>query len=61
MEKIEKYKDKLGRTITVTHDSYNVRIKIDDKKVEEIITKNTFYQRMERGKWELIANGNKKT
>ncbi len=60
MEKIEKYKDKLGRTITVTHDSYNVRIKIDEKKVEEIITKNTFYQRMERGKWEPLVNANKK-
>lgn len=57
MRKIEKYKDKYNRIITVSHDTYNVRIKIDDKKVEEIITKNTFYQRMERGKWEPISNG----
>lgn len=56
MEKIEKYKDKLGRTITVTHDSYNVRIKVDDKKVEEIITKDSFIKRMERCGWEPISN-----
>lgn len=56
MRKIEKYKDKYNRIITVSHDTYNVRIKIDDKKVEEIITKDSFIKRMERCGWEPISN-----
>ena len=51
--KTEYYKDNLGRKIIVTFDSYNVRLKIEGKKVEEIITKQSFELR--RKKWEQIA------
>lgn len=49
----EIYKDNLDRKIIVTFDSYNVRLKIEGKKVEEIITKQSFESR--RKKWEQIA------
>ena len=49
----EIYKDNLGQKITVTFDSYNVRIKIEGKKIEEIITKKSFESR--RKYWEQIA------
>jgi hypothetical protein len=49
----EVYKDNLGRKITVIFDSYNVRLKIEDKKIEEIITKKSFESR--RKYWEQVA------
>ncbi len=49
----EIYKDNLGRKVVVTFDSYNVRLKIEGKRVEEIITKQSFESRRKR--WEQIA------
>jgi hypothetical protein len=52
-EIVEIYKDSLGRKITVTFLEGNVRIKTEDKKVEEIITKKSFESR--RKYWEQIT------
>lgn len=49
----EIYRDKYGRKLTVTFLQGNVRIKTDDKKIEEIITKDSFESR--RKHWEQIA------
>ncbi len=49
----EIYKDSLGQKITVIFLSSNVRIKIEGKRVEEIITKQSFESR--RKKWEQIG------
>ena len=48
----EIYKDSLGRKITATFLEGNVRLKIEDKKVEEIITKQSFESR--RKYWEQV-------
>lgn len=49
----EFYRDSLGRKIIVTFDSYNVRIKTENKKIEEIVTKKSFESR--RKYWELVG------
>lgn len=50
----EVYKDNLGRKIVVTFDSNSARIRIEDKKVEEIVTKKSFESR--RKYWKQIEN-----
>jgi hypothetical protein len=52
---IQKWKDKHGRVITASFDTSIVRIKIEDKKVEELMTKASFFRKVEMGKWEQIA------
>jgi len=50
----EVYKDNLGRKIVVTFDNNSARIRIEDKKVEEIVTKKSFESR--RKYWKQIEN-----
>jgi hypothetical protein len=52
-EIIEIYKDSLGRKIIATFLQSNVRLKIEDKKIEEIITKKSFESK--RKQWEQIG------
>jgi len=52
---IQKWKDKHGRVITASFDTSIVRIKIEDKKVEELVTKESFFRKVEMGKWEQIT------
>jgi len=52
-EIIEIYKDSLGRKITATFLQSNVRLKIEDKKIEEIITKKSFESR--RKQWDQVG------
>jgi len=52
---IQKWKDKRGRVITASFDTSIVRIKIEDKKVEELVTKESFFAKVEKNQWKQIA------
>lgn len=42
-------------TLTANFDTSIVRIKYDNKKVEELVTKKSFFYKMEKARWEQIS------